>query len=219
MRVRIGVLAIILVLFCTFPGLALGVGCFPEIVGNSKVPQDARGVFISNDHAYVADIGGGLQIVDVSSPAFPRIAASAETPDNNPFSVFTAVSHAYMANGEHGLIIFDVTKPKEPVQASAFKTSGAAMDAHVIDGCAYVATSEGLAILDMSSPETPAQVGVVKTDGPASSVQASGGYAYLLYDQGLAVIDVSDPAEAEILGTYTTPKTSAHHVFIQGRRA
>ena len=37
----------------------------PQIIGSVDTPGWARGVFISGNHAFVADRGSGLQIIEV----------------------------------------------------------------------------------------------------------------------------------------------------------
>jgi len=71
MRGRIGTLVISLVLLYACPGLALGAGCFPVIVGNSTIPSNASGVFSDDDHAYVTDENFGLWVFDISDPGAP----------------------------------------------------------------------------------------------------------------------------------------------------
>ena len=65
----------------------------------------AQGVAVMGRYAYVADTGSGLHVVDVSTPASPRIVWSVDTPDV-ALGVAVGGIYAYVADFASGLQIF-----------------------------------------------------------------------------------------------------------------
>ncbi|MBN1180206.1 MAG: tandem-95 repeat protein [Anaerolineae bacterium] len=53
----------------------------PGLVGSYDTPGLASGIALSGTTAYVADGEAGLQILDISNPAIPRLVATFDTPD------------------------------------------------------------------------------------------------------------------------------------------
>jgi hypothetical protein len=70
------------------------------------MPEHARGVAVAGGHAYVAALGSGLQVIDISTPEQPWIVGSVQT----PFAWRVAVSGntAYVGNYYAGLEVIDL---------------------------------------------------------------------------------------------------------------
>jgi hypothetical protein len=89
----------------------------PREVGSLKLsPPDsgaAWDVTVIDNYAYVAASPHGLQVVDVSKPAAPKLVGSGNTPAL-PQAIAAAGRHAFVAAGRHGLRIFDVSNPAAP---------------------------------------------------------------------------------------------------------
>jgi hypothetical protein len=56
-------------------GECVNYGDYIHLVGSVHTPGRATGVAVAGTHAYVADGSSGLQVVDISNPASPAIAA------------------------------------------------------------------------------------------------------------------------------------------------
>ena len=50
------------------------------IVGSVDTPSYALGVAVADSHAYVADWGSGLQVIDITDPTSPQLVGSVVTP-------------------------------------------------------------------------------------------------------------------------------------------
>ncbi len=76
-------------------------------MGTVDTPSAALGVAVAGSYAYVADSSSGLQIVDVTDPLSPVLAASVDTPDS-AYGVTVAESYAYVADDSSGLQVIQL---------------------------------------------------------------------------------------------------------------
>ena len=116
---------------------ALAQDC-PELVGACDTPGWAVGVAVAGSYAYVADIGAGLRVIDVSDPAAPFEVGSYDTP-GYAYGVAVAGSYAYVADWTGGLRVIDVSTPSAPVEVGSYLTPGYAYGVAVAGSYAYVA--------------------------------------------------------------------------------
>jgi hypothetical protein len=177
------------------------------IVGSVDTPGEAYRVAVAGTHAYVADWGSGLQVVDISNPTSPAIVGSVGTP-GGARGVAVADNHAYVADGGSGLQVVDISNPASPAIVGSVDTPGGGHGVAVAGTHAYVAdrSGSGLQVVDISNPASPAIVGSVDTPGDAWGVGVAGNYAYVAdYDGGLQVVDISNPASPAIVGSVGTP--------------
>jgi len=143
---------------------------YPDI-GNTKAIIGSvdlgvvRNVAISGTTAYVADLHGGLQIIDVSDPAKPQIIGSVDTP-GEAFDIALSGTTAYVADYGSGLQLIDVSDPAK-VQGS-LDTPGLTSGVAVSGTTAYMADyGSGLQIIDIKDPANPKIIGSVDTPGRA----------------------------------------------------
>ncbi|MCL0062182.1 phosphate ABC transporter substrate-binding protein PstS family protein, partial [Thermodesulfovibrionales bacterium] len=133
----------------------------PRIIGSVDTPGYARGVYISGNHAFVADWGGGLQIIDISNPSSPVIVGSVDTP-GGAVGVYISGNHAFVADRWSGLQIIDISNPSSPVIVGSVDTPCYAIDVFISGNHAFVADGRsGLQIIDISNPSSPVIVGSV----------------------------------------------------------
>ncbi|MCL0062473.1 PKD domain-containing protein, partial [Thermodesulfovibrionales bacterium] len=108
----------------------------PVIVGSVDTPGWVIGVFISGNHAFVADGEKGLQIIDVSNPRSPVIIGSVDTP-GSAWGVYISGDHAFVADDRAGLQIIDVSafvgEPIDPPKVIATNPPADAIAAPVTD--------------------------------------------------------------------------------------
>ena len=105
---------------------------------------------------------GGLEVIDVSTPSAPTLAASWDF-----VGYATAVQvkgqYAYVLDQNHGLMIIDVSDPTAPNQVGLFddwpfekNIDWEDADLHVDGNYAYVVGDNGgLQIIDVSEPTAP----------------------------------------------------------------
>ena len=166
----------------------------PIEVGSRGTIGITYDVFVSGDYAYVADLGSGLAIIDVSDPENPGTTVYRDTTGRSE-DVYVTGGYAYVADWLGDLKIIDVSDPANPGTPIYRDISGQSYGVYVAGGYAYVANGlNGLAIIDVSDPENPGTPVYRDTSGDNWDVYVTGGYAYVAdYSSGLAVIDVSDP--------------------------
>jgi hypothetical protein len=175
-------------------------------VGGVDTPGEARGVAVSGSHAYVADGGSGLQVVDVSNPASPQIVGAADPP-GAARDVAVSGRHVYVASGSMGFYVVDVSNPAIPRIMGGADTPDRAWGVALSGDYAYVADrSSGLQVVDISTPASPRLVGGADTPGQTWGVAVSGSYAYVANDlRGLKVANLYNPASPRFVGGVNTP--------------
>ena len=112
-------------------------------------------------YLFVID-GKGMQTVEITHPARPRIVESARIPLKDAHRVYVARTMAYVAAGPEGLAIIDVEKPEAPFVYQMFDADGQIDDARDVIAAstnaslfAYVADgSNGLRVIQLTSPES-----------------------------------------------------------------
>ncbi|MCW5551615.1 MAG: hypothetical protein KIS67_05540 [Verrucomicrobiae bacterium] len=195
---------------------------------------DARDVVVVGQHAYVADWETGLQIVDVSNPAYPRRVGECSI-NGRARRLVVRDNYAYVAsapiwdgqsNQGGGLQVIDVSDPTQPrvVGEHTYFNSpcvwcvGCAYDVAVKGNYAFLAEEESqlirgeprgtLAAFDISDPTFPWLVTSFDTSSSrAGSVTISGNHAYVgnyNSESGLLILDISNPTAPTQVGGYAT---------------
>jgi hypothetical protein len=181
-------------------------------------------VSVVGDTAYLTVLGDegdeGLQVLDVSERAAPRLVAHEVFRNAEAVSVLDGV--AYVAVSREGLRIFDVGDPARPAELCRHATPGGPSDVVVQSGYAYVADGyEGLRILDVADPAVPRDMGFWILTGQASTldVQQDRGLAFVVgTDNLLHVVDVGDRAHPASLATANLPDRPSA-IDVQGAHA
>jgi hypothetical protein len=156
-----------------------------------------------------------LDVIDVSTPASPRIA---DTWESSSYSYALAVEgdYVYVASWEEGLDVIDVSVPASAEVVARIRTTGSATDVVATPGYVYLASSE-LSVVDVSTPTSPA---VVHTVGAyAYALALSGTWLYLAGDDSVHVVDVSVPTSAAVATSVTTSTTGTILIATSGNFA
>ena len=166
--------------------------------------NDALGITLSGNYAYVADGNSGLLIIDISNPSNPTFKSHYDTP-GSVYGVALSGSYAYVADYNLGLWIIDISDLSKPTFKGSYDTPSFASGVALSGNYAYVADGlSGLQIIDISNPENPTFKGSCDTLGQAFGVAISGNYAYVAGGSSLQIIDISDPANPTFKGSYYT---------------
>jgi hypothetical protein len=104
----------------------------------------------------------GLETIDVTDPAAPRLVPNNTIRMADANKVFIARTYAYVAAGNEGLVIVDAERPEQLRELTRFTAAGALRDARdvVIASTnaslfAYVADGAGgLKVLQLTSPDS-----------------------------------------------------------------
>jgi hypothetical protein len=191
----------------------------PVEVGDYDTSRDSRGVFVVDNYAYVADLGGdgtsALIIFDISDPANPDSIGGCRM-WGPVWDVCVRGDYAYVSNRAEGIKIFDVSDPTHPDSVGHYDLSGAT-DIVVRGDYAYVADwTDGLKVVDVSDPKNPHWGSWYDTPDYAVAVCLDGDYAYVADRlSGIQIIDISSPTSPSFVGSYDTPG-NARDVYIAG---
>ncbi len=130
---------------------------------------EAKGVALSGNYASVAEVYGGLLVIDVSDPAHPQPVGGYDT-SGYAFGVAVSGNYAYVADYDAGLQVIDVSNPANPQRVGGCTNDpgGRAWGVTVSGNYAYVADGgAGLQVINVSNPANPQRVGGYASGGIA----------------------------------------------------
>ena len=183
------------------------------------IPGFANNVKVNGNYAYIAAGSAGLQIVDVTNRASPKIVSSLALPSNaNDLRV--KINTVYMATSA-GLSIIDVSRPLAPKLLGSVSTPNTAWDVAVSGNLAYIAAgTAGLQIANVSNPASPSIVGSLSiSGGVAKGVALAGNYAVIAASSaGVVIANITNSASPQFLGSVATPG-DARKVAVKGSTA
>ena len=170
------------------------------IVGMSGLAANAGGIFVDQNHAFIAD-GFGLRIIDVSDVTRPYLDAFISTP-GQARDVTVEGNYAYVADGFQGVRLIDVSNKQAPVEIADFDTPGYAGDIVILNGYGYIADGmAGLQIVALTQNSIQ-PIGSYNSPGYAEAVALWRQYALLADGQGgLQILDVSNPVSPQLVST------------------
>jgi hypothetical protein len=190
-----------------------------QLVGFLPEVGTARDVAIAGTTAYVAGDAWGLTLVDVSTPASPRVLASADVPFcgsyvavSGAISCVTGYRNYFPSPGVPATLdgFYVISNATASVVGSNESATTVYNGVAISGSYAYVACgSSGLEVFNLANPAAPALVGSYKTAGYAFGVSVAGSYAYVADGaSGLQIINISNPAAPSLAGAYNTPGTA-----------
>jgi hypothetical protein len=171
-------------------------------------------ITVTGVHAYIADLSGGLLIVDISDPSQP-VEIGRYDGLFYTFRVIVEGNYAYVLgrnelSRSNGLFILDISNPGGPTEVGHWDTTSqhtlgplriAKQGSYI-----YAAAVGGLTVIDVTTVSNPQVVGAVQGFSPSYNPQeitVSGQYAYIaeFYD-GMYVFDVSVPSAPAFKRSY-----------------
>jgi len=158
-------------------------------------------LLLYRDRLVVLFDDGGLALMDITSPAEPRLLQTTEL-GRSGYQLARTGDWVLAAAGADGLLRAELDSSGSLVASSAFPIPGTAYGVAIENGFAFVAAgSSGLVVLDVRTPEHPRLIAAVPTGGLANGV-ATQGTQVLIADstQGLLLWDVSDPISPRRIG-------------------
>ncbi len=140
---------------------------------------------IAGDKLYIAGIGHGFHIFDISDPLHPKWSGSWQN-HTCPVGVQVVDGLAYLANRTSGFDVIDVHDPAAPVLIGHFNAGGDMQTVQVAGHYAYVADwRRGWDIIDISNPNQPQLAGDFETKGLGLSAVVDEDYLYAAYGGGV----------------------------------
>jgi hypothetical protein len=173
----------------------------------------ARGLAVAGNRAYVADLDGGLKILDVSSVDKPIVLASIGGFSPEAVDVVGHYAYAVSKRDENcwctpgQLDIVDVSNPTNPVSVSTFDFNGFPSSVRVADGTAWIGTTYGnLVVVDVTNPVLPEKVTHIGGGYSFGTAEVAGNYVFASRRYyGLVVIDISDLSNPQVVAEIETP--------------
>ncbi len=188
-----------------------------QIAGDLTVPGQYSDldIVLRGSNAYFA--GPGLNIVDVSVPASPRLARSVPTGLQGDLGVAVAGSFAYLWGDlvASFLLVMDLTATEPflgavPVEGYAASTLAAA------GKLACLGTDTGVHVVDLSDPHTPVVASRLDL-APAGPIVIADSAVYVVAQGTLQTWDLANPADPRVIGEVATGDVQA--LVVSGDRA
>ena len=192
----------------------------PIRLGELDMPGVTFSVAIGSGIAYVGDADdrgpGGLRLVDVSKPIYPKLKPDPTVIDFgfvrchrvNAQSVVWNDATLYVAGTRFRVLGLE---PKEGlvelIELASLDLPGVAEHVEVRGSLAYVATLGEVAVFDISNGGAPARVAAYDVLFAAMDIDIDGSIAVVVGGEGLHVVDVSDsssPARLALLDIAAT---------------
>lgn len=176
----------------------------PRLVAEFPISPTLYGMEVRGNYAYASG-GGGLYVVDVSTPERPQVVGTLVL--QNAKCLALVGDYALVTqwgNGPRGVQVIDISDPAHPLQVGSIDT-GESWEISVVGDIACVAAGD-LKLVDIADPVHPQLVGVLETPLDALSVTAAGSLA-LVYDGpdggsgALRVVDISVPQSPQLLSS------------------
>jgi hypothetical protein len=191
----------------------------------------ANGIQMVGSLAYVATGQDGLQIIDITTPHYPRrVGGFARYNFGDASSLFSVEevrvvgNRAYILDSERGLLALDISNPSIPLllNPTPASTGGGALGAsfEVVGTTAYVGSGTGnFYIYDFGNPRQPKLLGSLSVPGGVQDLAVANGFAYVAAGgSGFRIIDVHTPSAPSARGSYATPAT-AYGIDVAGNLA
>jgi len=170
------------------------------------------GIYIHDNHAYLAAGTEGLHIFDISKPDSPKLVAKCKT-NADAWDVWVSGKYAYVADLQKGITVIDVSRPSKPQKLSWVTWDEKKPMAEIVRGegkLAYVgAGKHGLVVIDISNPLNPKVVSQYKSGpgGFGEGLCVRNGLVYLSNgnnenkdENGLIIIDARNPNSLKVKG-------------------
>jgi hypothetical protein len=181
-----------------------------------------RGLVLVANHAFVAAMGAGLRVVDVSDAQRPVEVGAwlpLQSEAEEVVAVTAASGYAYVGTrraggaftAENGLHILDISNPIAPREVSFFSTTNA-VDGVAVSGHHVYLGGLPLRVLDVSEPSTPTLLQEVSGLFLTERLTVAGSALYA----GGQVFDISDPSQLVHTGAFPNRDMSRAAVAVAG---
>ena len=124
-----------------------------SVMGSINIGRYASGVYVSGDYAYLAKGSSGLDVIDISNSAKPKVMDSAHI-TGNIYGIYVSGNYAYVADHFSGLIVIDISDAGNPRIAGNIAAPGYAYSVYVSGSYIYMTGNSGLRIIHKLSAGT-----------------------------------------------------------------
>jgi hypothetical protein len=199
----------------------------PAEVALEPIVRWPEKIAVSEDTAWIADLGTGARAIDLTRPGRPAEIAfiegdvrDLEVEDKMLFLVDWGV------NGDHALRILDVEDPMNPAELGAYDAVKP-RKIEIVRSVAYLLSGHSvgsirLEIIDVTPPSEPTRLGVLSIAAHQGDIfahdlaAATGRIVHITHSLGgPSLVDATDHSEPVLVGAFETPGT-ARGVSVDG---
>jgi len=191
----------------------------PTSIGFESTPGLGLGIYLSGNHAYIANNSGGLRIFDVSNLSNPSEAGFFDN-SCDLRGIDISGNYAYLADYWYGMQIIDISNPSSPNPVASYDATVGIRDVCVKNNVAYLTdANNGVMIFDISNPKSPVLIGKWEHEKYIPiKIEVKGNYTYVLFSDKIAIVDISNPSAPSLKGSYNG-LTNGQGLFVQGNYA
>ncbi|NQU04991.1 MAG: T9SS type A sorting domain-containing protein [Calditrichaeota bacterium] len=175
----------------------------PTGIGLFELQGESRGIFVTDDVAYIANTARGLQFVEISNPRQPEDAGFFNK-DGYITDVALSNDFAFLASGKEGLWVIDVSRP-DSLEAVGHLDAPREVHKLCLHGnYAYLADYYNcLQIADISNPGNPVVIAVIETEDMVMDVSVTDSLLLIAnWEEGLIIYDITDVEHPEEIGRF-----------------
>jgi len=184
-----------------------------QLITNYRASQRVNDIALNGNFVFLS--GNTLQVVDISEPSEPALAATYGIAG----SQIEVTGNYLLCSGVDSLWRLDISNPLDIQQAGFIDDIGRISILAVSDRFAFV-KSQGWRILIIDIVEDPTKVGFYRAESYLVSMKADNDYLYLANSLiGLRIINVVNPDEPFQVGFYGTQNANLSDMAICGNNA
>jgi len=179
----------------------------PMALGRAEIGGRPNRIYVSGNRAIVASDNRGLQIVDISDPAMPKLLSETLDAGSSVADVVVKGDIAFASVTYGGIVIIDISNPKIPTQIGAMEFNHVGMIA--LEGSTLVVSaleySYETTIYDVTNPRAPVFRSTVPTMFQGQFALA-GNRLCVVDILSVPLYDITDRAAPRLLG-YLSPQS------------
>lgn len=170
---------------------------------NAGLSED---ICLDQNKAYVAQLEGGLRILDVSSPELPRLLGGIDIPGVQPSTYAAVARDSFAFAGWTPVPQFraiDVSNPARPALAGGCDVTNYPEDIVLRDTLAYLAEDYVFEVVNVARPRQPELVGSCGLPGDSRALAVKDAVAYVAQgSRGLYCVGIADPRTPAVQGSW-----------------
>jgi hypothetical protein len=162
---------------------------------------------IDGQYCYVASLGVGLRLLDVSDPTKPKCISGIDSAfvDEPSYTVTARDSFAY-TNLSSGFCAISVADPFKPQKVAVCTLFNWAQRVVLRDSFVYCAEENQFQVVNIARPRAPVVVGACTLPDFMYGMDISDTLAFIANGvDGLKIIDVARPDSPEVVGEFVPP--------------
>ncbi|OGC92833.1 MAG: hypothetical protein A2W25_01230 [candidate division Zixibacteria bacterium RBG_16_53_22] len=159
-----------------------------------------RDIEVNGNYLYLADGFAGIQIIDISNPFNPALAAS--YPIGMVNDIFIRGNLAFVAAGQLGVLIYNITNPVDLIEVSIYDTTGitgSCSSVFVMDSLLFAPFGRILHIVSIADSANPLHIGSYQGAFGINNVFARDQWCYLADGPSYTILDIADPADPIVI--------------------